>query len=157
MKRCLIILLCCFLPLVAMAQMRITGTVTDMKGDPLTGVIIQVRSNSTNKMIRFGKTDAKGVFSLEAAANSYLEVSMLGFKKQRIDNLSNEKPLRIVMQEEAVALKYMTHDVGIKTKEPLRLRQSRKREVTLLAEIAYLCTGKQESRTPNVLTIQFKV
>ncbi len=51
----------------------------------------------------------------------------------------------------------MTHDVGIKTKEPLRLRQSRKREVTLLAEIAYLRTGKQESRTPNVLTIQFKV
>ena len=108
MKRCLIILLCCFLPLVAMAQMRITGTVTDMKGDPLIGVIIQVRSNSTNKMIRFGKTDAKGVFSLEAAANSYLEVSMLGFKKQRIDNLSNEKPLRIVMQEEAVALKEVT-------------------------------------------------
>ena len=108
MKRHLIIIICSLLPLIVMAQMRITGTVTDMNGDPLTGVIIQVRSNSTNKMIRFGKTDAKGVFSLEAAANSYLEVSMLGFKKQRIDNLSNEKPLRIVMQEEAVALKEVT-------------------------------------------------
>jgi len=92
----------------AMAQMRITGTVTDKKGDPLTGVILQVRSNNTNKMIRFGKTDNKGSFSIEAATDSYLEVSMLGFKKQRIDNLSNEKPLKIVMQEEAVALKEVT-------------------------------------------------
>ena len=108
MKRCLIILLCCFLPLVAMAQMRITGTVTDKNGDPLTGAIIQVRSNGTNKMLRFGKTDSKGSFSIETNADSYLEVSMLGFKKQRIDNLSNEKPLRIVMQEENIILKEVT-------------------------------------------------
>ena len=108
MKRHLIIILCCLFPFLAMAQMRITGKKKKKKGDPLTGVIIQVRSNSTNKMIRFGKTDAKGVFSLEAAANSYLEVSMLGFKKQRINNLSEKKPLQIVMQEEAVALKEVT-------------------------------------------------
>lgn len=91
-----------------MAQMRITGTVTDTNGDPLTGVILQVRSNGTNKMIRFGKTDAKGQFSIEATADSYLEVSMLGFKKQRISNLSGKSPLRIVMEEEAVALKEVT-------------------------------------------------
>ena len=59
-------------------------------------------------MIRFGKTDNKGSFSIEANANSYLEVSMLGFKKQRINNLSEKKPLQIVMQEEAVALKEVT-------------------------------------------------
>ena len=108
MKRCLIILLCCFLPLVAMAQMRITGTVTDKKGDPLTGVILQVRSNNTNKMIRFGKTDNKGSFSIEANADSYLEVSMLGFKKLRINSLSDKESMQIVMQEEAVALKEVT-------------------------------------------------
>ena len=108
MKRHLIIIICSLLPLVAMAQMRIMGTVTDTNGVPLTGAIIQVRSNSTNKMIRFGKTDAKGSFTLEATADSYLEVSMLGYKKQRINNLSEKKPLRIVMQEEAVALKEVT-------------------------------------------------
>ena len=107
MKRHLIIILCTLLPLMAMAQMRITGTVTDKNGAPLAGAIIQVRSNSTNKMIRFGKTDAKGSFTLETTADSYLEVSMLGFKKQRI-NLSENKPLRIVMQEETVALKEVT-------------------------------------------------
>ena len=108
MKRHLIIMLCCLFPLLAMAQMRITGTATDKKGDPLTGVIIQLRSNVTNKMIRFGKTDAKGQFSIEATADSYLEVSMLGFKKQRFSNLSGKSPLRIVMEEEAVALKEVT-------------------------------------------------
>ena len=108
MKRHLIIILCSLFPLLAMAQMRITGKVTDKNGDPLTGVIIQVRSNGTNKMIRYGKTDSKGSFSIEANADSYLEVSMLGFKKQRINNLSEKKPLQIVMQEEAVALKEVT-------------------------------------------------
>ena len=108
MKRHLIIILCSLFPLLAMAQMRITGTATDKKGDPLTGVIIQLRSNVTNKMIRFGKTDAKGQFSIEATADSYLEVSMLGFKKQRFSNLSGKSPLRIVMEEEAVALKEVT-------------------------------------------------
>ena len=77
MKRHLIIMSCCLFPLLAMAQMRITGTVTDKNGDPLTGTIIQVRSNGTNKMIRFGKTDSKGSFSIEANADGYLEVSML--------------------------------------------------------------------------------
>ena len=91
-----------------MAQMRITGTVTDKNGDSLTGVILQVRSNNTNKMIRFGKTDNKGSFSIEANADSYLEVSMLGFKKLRINSLSDKEPMRIVMQEEAVALKEVT-------------------------------------------------
>ena len=88
-----------------MAQMRITGTVTDDNGESLAGAIVQLRKSGTGKIIRFGKTDAKGSFSLEAAADGYLEVSMLGFKKQRIDNPTTEKPLRIVMQEEAVALR----------------------------------------------------
>lgn len=90
-----------------MAQRRITGTVTDAKGEPLTGAIVQLRQSGTGKMIRFGKTDARGSFSLDAA-DGYLEVSMLGFRKQRIDHPAAEKPLRIVMQEEAVALKEVT-------------------------------------------------
>ena len=88
--------------------MRITGTVTDANGEPLAGAIVQLRQSGTGKMIRFGKTDARGSFSLDAASDGYLEVSMLGFKKQRIDNPTTEKPLRIVMQEEAVALKEVT-------------------------------------------------
>ena len=53
MKQHLVTILCALLPLVAMAQMRITGVVADKNGSPLTGVIVQVRSNDTNKMLRF--------------------------------------------------------------------------------------------------------
>ena len=108
MKRHLIVIICSLLPLIAMAQMRITGTVTDANGELLTGAIVQLRQNGTGKMVRFGKTDARGSFSLDATSDGYLEVSMLGFKKRRIDNPVTEKPLRIVMQEEAVALKEVT-------------------------------------------------
>ena len=108
MKRHLVTILCALLPLVAMAQMRITGMVADKNGEALAGAIVQVRSNATNKMIRFGKTDSNGAFAIEAPADSYLEVSMLGFTKQRIDTPTDKKPLRIVMQEEAVALKEVT-------------------------------------------------
>lgn len=108
MKRHLIVIICSLLPLIAMAQMRITGTVTDANGELLTGAIVQLRQNGTGKMVRFGKTDARGSFSLDATSDGYLEVSMLGFKKRRIDNPATEKPLRIVMQEEAVALKEVT-------------------------------------------------
>jgi len=108
MKRHLVIFVCCLLPMMVMAQMQIRGTVTDANGELLTGVIVQLRQKGTGKMVRFGKTDAKGAFALEAVADSYLEFSMLGFKKQRIDNPSTEKPLRIVMQEESIALKEVT-------------------------------------------------
>jgi len=91
-----------------MSQDQIKGTVTDTNGELLTGVIVQLRQNGMGKMIRFCKTDAKGAFALEATADGYLEASMLGFKKQRIDKPSTEKPLRIVMQEEAIALKEVT-------------------------------------------------
>ena len=106
MKRHLIIIIYSLLPLMAVAQIK--GTVTDANGEPLAGAIVQLRQNGTGKMIRFGKTDVRGSFSLEAAVDGYLEVSMLGFKKQRIDNLSEKKPLRIVMKEETVALKEVT-------------------------------------------------
>ncbi|MCH5310271.1 MAG: carboxypeptidase regulatory-like domain-containing protein, partial [Prevotella sp.] len=108
-KRLLIIAwLILVLPLAVLAQTKVTGVVVDANGKPLTGVIVQVRNNATNKMVRFGKTDGKGAFSIEADANSYLEASMLGFTKQRINNFTDKKPLRIVMQEEAVALKEVT-------------------------------------------------
>ena len=40
MKRHLIVIICSLLPLIAMAQMRITGTVTDANGELLTGAIV---------------------------------------------------------------------------------------------------------------------
>lgn len=108
MKRHIFIILYILFPIMAFAQMRITGTVTDTNGEPLTDAIIQIRSNATNKMLHYAKTDSKGAFSIETTAESYMEVSMFGFKKQRINNLTDKKPLRIVMQDETVVLNEVT-------------------------------------------------
>lgn len=107
MRQLLVMILIMF-PLVLSAQTRLTGNVVDAKGEPLAGAIVQLRNNGTNKMIRFCRTDAKGAFSMETAADSYMEVSLLGFRKQRIDSFTADKPLQIVMEEEAVSLKEVT-------------------------------------------------
>lgn len=108
MKRYFIIILHIIFPLIAFAQMRITGTITDTDGEPMAGVSIQVRNITTNKTTSFGRSDIDGNFSINVAADSFLEVSMLGFKKQRFDNIKNDKPLKIVMHEDAIALKEVT-------------------------------------------------
>lgn len=103
-----ILILITLLPLCCMSQEKIDGTVVDDNGNALTGVIIQLRNSDTKKMICFSKTDAKGTFSIAYTENSFLEFSMLGFKKQRVDSLSTSKPLKIVMHDEAVSLNEVT-------------------------------------------------
>ena len=107
MKICLYLLFS-ILPLTTLAQTQIVGTIVDNYGEPLMGAIVQLKQRDTDKMIRFGKTDSKGVFSLEATADCYLEVSMLGFRKTRIEKPLAEKSLRIVIQEEAISLREVT-------------------------------------------------
>lgn len=74
----------------------------------MAGAILQLRSSETGKIVSFCKTDAKGLFALETTADCYLEVSKLGFRKQRVDSPPDGKALHIVMQEEAVTLKEVT-------------------------------------------------
>lgn len=108
MKQYLLIIICSLLPLMTLAQIRITGTVTDAAGSAMAGAIIQVRNNATHKIIRFGKTNGTGSFALEADNDCYLEIAMLGFKKQYISKLVENRPLHIVMQEESFTLKDVT-------------------------------------------------
>lgn len=108
MKQYLLIFICSLLPLMTLAQIRITGTVTDAAGSAMAGAIIQVRNNATHKIIRFGKTNGTGSFALEADNDCYLEIAMLGFKKQCISKLVENRPLHIVMQEESFTLKDVT-------------------------------------------------
>lgn len=108
MNRIVTILSCMLLSLTLWAQTKVSGTVVDVNNSVLPGVIVQVRDCSDSKMLRFGKTDAKGTFTIEVSDGNYIEVSMLGFRKQRIDNPARRQPLRIVMHEEAVSLKEVT-------------------------------------------------
>jgi hypothetical protein len=51
----------------------------------------------------------------------------------------------------------MTHDAGMKPKEPMRLRHAANVKLPFSMEMPTFAVDKQESRTPNGLIIQLKV
>lgn len=61
-------------------QQKITGTITNESAAPLAGVSVVVKGTSTGT-----STDSNGVFTLSAAPNAILEVSMQGYLKQEIN------------------------------------------------------------------------
>lgn len=81
----------------ALAQSgKITGTVTDLKGEPIPGVSILISGTKTGTI-----TDATGAFSLNTnVANGTVEVSFLGFEPQTVP-FRNGGTLTIKMKQAA--------------------------------------------------------
>lgn len=69
----------------------ITGTVTDSKGSPLSGVTVLVKGSNNGT-----STDESGHFSLDAPANSTLVVSFVGYTTQEVP-INNRKNIDIVL------------------------------------------------------------
>ena len=81
---------------VAMAQTRITGNVTDEKGEPVIGASILVKGTDQGTV-----TDLDGNFSLSVLTNAKLVISYIGMKTQEVLATSN---LRIVLQSDTELL-----------------------------------------------------
>src|SRR5450759_5283110 len=83
----------------ALQQLKITGTVTDEKGNPLPGVTVLVKGSTTGTL-----TDASGKYVLEnPPKNPTLIFSFIGMKMQEI--LSDDRMLiDVVLIEEAIDL-----------------------------------------------------
>jgi TonB-linked SusC/RagA family outer membrane protein len=88
-------------PLVVMQQgRRITGTITDVAGEPIVGANI-LEKGTTNGTI----TDANGQFTLTVADNAVLQVSYIGYITQDVSSLPREGvPLSIKLLEDMQAL-----------------------------------------------------
>lgn len=67
----------------AMAQ-SVTGKVTDQKGNPLSGVSVQVKNSLLGET-----TDTKGEFSINAPAGTILVFSYVGFNTQEVTVTGN--------------------------------------------------------------------
>jgi TonB-linked SusC/RagA family outer membrane protein len=80
-------------------EKRITGTVTDERGEPVIGANV-VEKNTTNGTV----TDADGKFSLTVSDNVTLRVSFIGYITQEISTLTGGKSLVIRLVEDAQAL-----------------------------------------------------
>jgi len=87
-----------FLSIPVVAQQNITGKVTDSKGIPLPGVSVKVKGTS-----RGTSTNDVGNFSIQAAPNDQLEISIVGYKSQTI-SVGTNTPLNINLESEITEL-----------------------------------------------------
>lgn len=84
--------------LVASAQnISVTGTVTDVNGEPIIGASIVEKSNPSNGTI----SDFEGKFSLQVAKNAIIRISFVGYESQE---LTAKNPLNVVLEENAIML-----------------------------------------------------
>lgn len=76
---------------------KVTGSVTDVKGEPLLGVNVVVKG-TTNGTI----TDLDGNFTLEVEPNSILEISYIGYITQQVPVTSSA--VKVVLKEDTQKL-----------------------------------------------------
>ncbi|GHT27903.1 SusC/RagA family TonB-linked outer membrane protein [Bacteroidia bacterium] len=77
---------------------RITGTITDAKGETIIGANIVVKGTSTGTV-----TDIDGKFNLEVSDNAVLTITYIGYIEQTI-NVGNRSNLNIRLIEDSKAL-----------------------------------------------------
>jgi TonB-linked SusC/RagA family outer membrane protein len=80
-------------------KIRVTGRVLDDNGDPLLGVTVIEKGNSSRGAV----TDVNGEFVIEAADGATLVFSFVGFLAQEVV-VSDEKPLNIQLKQDAMML-----------------------------------------------------
>ena len=94
---------------------EVKGIVVDEKGEPLIGVNVVAKGNSSFGIV----TDVNGHFSLSVPTNSTLVISYIGYQNYEIKVGSNQKNLRIQLQPD-----YKKHNTKFKSRE--LKQQSRK-------------------------------
>ena len=98
-RRMLVILtfLCTVFPVIA--QVNVTGTITDESNQPLPGVSITIKGTTQGAI-----SDMNGMFSINANEGQILVFSFIGYKDQSIEVSASSTNLSIVMEEELIEL-----------------------------------------------------
>jgi TonB-linked SusC/RagA family outer membrane protein len=97
LKHAVLAIICVALPTLLLAQVSVTGTVTDANNNPLPGVSVRVKNSNIGT-----STDPSGRFTITAPSKgATLEISSIGFKTQSIQVSDNTAPLSIKMEEDA--------------------------------------------------------
>lgn len=76
----------------------VTGTVTDVSGEPIIGANIRIKGTTTGTI-----TDIDGNFSIEAEPQSVIEVSYIGYLTQETV-INNPKSIRFLLKEDTKTL-----------------------------------------------------
>ncbi|CCY02735.1 susC/RagA family TonB-linked outer membrane protein [Prevotella sp. CAG:924] len=77
-------------------QLKVSGTVTDVKGDAVIGATVKVKDGGTGAS---AITDIDGHFTVNASENATLTVSYIGYKTQDVP-VNGRRQLNIVLNED---------------------------------------------------------
>lgn len=99
---------CCLLTHTVLAQVAVTGVVTDEQNEPLIGVSVMVKGTLTGVA-----TDMKGQFSIQADSGDVLEIAFIGFEKQTVVLQGQDRLIVKLVEsqsglEEVVVIGYQT-------------------------------------------------
>ncbi|GHV31225.1 SusC/RagA family TonB-linked outer membrane protein [Bacteroidia bacterium] len=97
---------------------RISGTVTDMNGDPIIGAKVVEKGKATNGAI----TDIDGNFSLTLANNAILQIFYIGYVTKEV-TVGNQTNLHITIEEDVQSLEEVLV-VGYGTQKKLAITGS---------------------------------
>ena len=97
-KPLVLLFLFCLLPLGALAQNLVKGTVNDENGEAVIGATVRVQGTNTGTV-----TDIDGHFQVSAAPNAQLSISYIGYGTQTV-NVEGAKNLTIVLKAEDTTL-----------------------------------------------------
>lgn len=98
MYKKILFLIFCVCTLIANAQdVMITGSVTDVNGEPLLGVNIKVKGTSTGVV-----SDMDGNFSFKGRKGAVLVFSYIGMETQEV--VYEGRPLKVVLKDDSQAL-----------------------------------------------------
>ena len=97
-KPLVLLFLFCLLPLGALAQSIVKGTVNDEAGEPVIGASVKVVGTNTGAV-----TDLNGKFSVSAPQTGRLEISYVGYITQKV-SIGGRQNITITLKEDAQTL-----------------------------------------------------
>ena len=101
MKKLLLIAFAMFTSVFMFAQTAVSGTVSDANGEPLPGANVKVESKSVGTNTDF---DGKFTMMFSETPPFNIEISMLGYKTQKIAITTNNQKVSVTLTENATSL-----------------------------------------------------
>ena len=96
LKHAVLAIICAALPTLLLAQVSVTGTVTDAASNPLAGISVKVKNSNLGT-----STDASGKFTLTIPGKgATLEFTSIGYKTQSVQVSDNNAVLSIKMLDD---------------------------------------------------------
>ncbi|EDO13992.1 TonB-linked outer membrane protein, SusC/RagA family [Bacteroides ovatus ATCC 8483] len=128
---------------------KITGTVTDTKGEPVIGASVLVKGAGTGTV-----TDVDGNFTLDAPTDALLAVSYIGYKTQEV-KVGNKNSYSIQLQDDTEVLdEVVVVGYGVQKKSSLTGAVASISSQEISKQVSSNVASSLQGRTPGVDIVQ---